>query len=349
MFEQFEFETLTARGASVILALVIGLAFGVLAQITRFCFRRAIVGDAEDRPGARGVWFMALASAILGTQAAVHFDLIGFDAHRFMTSDVPILAIAIGGLMFGVGMVLTRGCISRLTVLTGTGNTRALVVLLLFALAAHSTMKGVLAPVRTGLSNWTQNFGEIVSFAGLPGGTVGWTLGFAVLALTIALSAGARPLHLALAVLLGLLVPAGWIGTGFILFDEFDPIAMQSLSFTLPHADALFWTIASSSIPAGFGVGLVGGVIAGALASSLLRGEFRWQSFSSPQQTGRYAGGAVLMGVGGTLAGGCTVGLGLSGIPTLSIAAVLGLVFITVGALLAKLVLEPTARVSVTA
>jgi uncharacterized membrane protein YedE/YeeE len=115
------------------------------------------------------------------------------------------------------------------------------------------------------------------------------------------------------------------------LFDEFDPIALESMSFTSPAAETLFWGIASSSIPAGFGVGLLGGVFAGALVLSVLFGRFQWQSFESPRQTGRYLAGAALMGVGGVLAGGCTMGAGLSGIPTLSIAATIAIGSIAVG------------------
>ncbi|MDD9721276.1 YeeE/YedE family protein [Sulfitobacter sp. PR48] len=330
MFESFGFESLTAPQAVVYFALAIGLVFGLLAQITKFCFRRSLVG--EDSRAAAGVWFTALAVAVLGTQGAVALGWISFADHRFMVSEVPVLAIAVGGLLFGAGMVLTRGCISRLTVLTGTGNLRAAVVLLCFAVVAHMTLKGVLAPLRVALGQVTLNMGEAVSLAALPGGALLWTGLIAAAALAIGLRSGNRPLHLVLAVLIGLLVPLAWVGTGFILYDDFDPIAMESLSFTSPSAETLFWSIASTSIPAGFGVGLLGGVVAGALLASLIFGGFAWQSFETPRQTGRYLLGAVLMGIGGVLAGGCTLGAGLSGVPTLSVAAVLAIVMIGIGA-----------------
>ncbi|MCZ4254721.1 YeeE/YedE family protein [Sulfitobacter sp. G21635-S1] len=329
MFESFGFESLTAPQAVVYFALAIGLVFGLLAQITKFCFRRSLVG--EDSRAAAGVWFTALAVAVLGTQGAVALGWISFADHRFMVSEVPVLAIAVGGLLFGAGMVLTRGCISRLTVLTGTGNLRAAVVLLCFAVVAHMTLKGVLAPLRVALGQVTLNMGEAVSLAALPGGALLWAGLIAAAALAIGLRSGNRPLHLVLAVLIGLLVPLAWVGTGFILYDDFDPIAMESLSFTSPSAETLFWSIASTSIPAGFGVGLLGGVVAGALLASLIFGGFAWQSFETPRQTGRYLLGAVLMGIGGVLAGGCTLGAGLSGVPTLSVAAVLAIVMIGIG------------------
>lgn len=334
MFESFGFEELTAPQAAVYFALLIGLVFGALAQITRFCFRRAIVGD--DRRQAAGVWLTALAVAVLGTQAAVFYELISFEEHRFMAADLPVLAIVAGGLLFGIGMVLTRGCVSRLTVLTGSGNLRAALVLVVFAVIAHATLKGVLAPVRTALGNVTVP----IESATLPGNPLIWSALIAVLALAFALRSGNRAGALIGAALIGALVPLAWVGTGFILYDDFDPVALESLSFTSPAADTLFWSIASTSISANFGTGLLGGVIAGALIAALIRGQFQWQSFENARQTGRYLSGAALMGVGGVLAGGCTVGAGLSGIPTLSLAALLAIGSIAVGGWLADRVLS---------
>jgi uncharacterized membrane protein YedE/YeeE len=340
MFESLGFETLTAPQAAVWVALVLGAAFGALAQITRFCLRRAVVG--EDRKQAAGVWLAALAVAVLGTQLAVAQGLISFADHRFMASDLPVLAIVAGGLMFGIGMVLTRGCISRLTVLTGAGNLRAALVLIVFAITAHAALKGVLAPVRTALGSVTVPLDS----AALPGNPLIWTALIVAGALFFALRSGNRLTTLALAALIGALVPLAWVGTGFVLYDDFDPIAMQSLSFTSPAADSIFYTVASSAIAANFGAGLLGGVVLGALLAALLSGGFAWQSFQTPRQTGRYMAGAVLMGLGGVLAGGCTVGAGLSGIPTLSLAAILALAAIIAGGLLAQRALRPASAPS---
>ncbi|MFC3615581.1 YeeE/YedE family protein [Lutimaribacter marinistellae] len=330
MFEQFGFEETTARQASLYFALGLGLLFGALAQVTRFCFRRAVVG--EDRRQAAGVWATALIVAVLGTQAVVASGLVSFDGHRLLTPDLPWLAVIVGGLLFGVGMVLTRGCISRLAVLGGGGNLRGLFVLLVFAVTAHATLKGVLAPLRTGLGQVTVGLGDAASLAAIPGGAwVGAAL-LSIIALAFVWRSGNRPLTLVGAAAIGLLVPLGWVGTGYVLLDEFDPITMESLSFTAPTADTLFWGIASSAVEPGFGVGLVGGTILGALVAALLAGSFKWQSFESPAQTGRYVAGGVLMGMGGVLAGGCTLGAGLSGLPTLSVAALLALGSMALGA-----------------
>lgn len=331
MFETFGFETLTAPQAAIWFGLGLGLIFGALAQLTRFCLRRAIVG--EDRRQAAGIWLTALAVAVLGTQLAVAQGLISFADHRFMASDLPALAIVIGGVLFGIGMVLTRGCISRLTVLSGSGNLRALIVLIVFAIVAHAALKGILAPLRTALGSMTVPL-EITA---LPGNGIIWAIVIAGAALAFAVRSGNRVGPLILAAAIGLLVPLGWVGTGFILYDDFDPIAMESLSFTAPASEALFYTVASTAVPAGFGSALIGGALLGALASALLGGRFSWVSFGSPCETGRYMTGGVLMGFGGVLAGGCTVGAGLAGVPTLSFAAILALASIAAGGVLANL------------
>ena len=324
MFEELGFEELTPITASVVLGLVLGCAYGALAQRSALCLRRGLVGRWSDCLPALGAWAMALACAIAGTRLAVATDLISFEAHRFLASDVPVASALLGGALFGAGMVLTGGCVSRLTVLLGTGNLRALFVLLVFAVTAHAVMKGALAPVREALGAATIHGGEATALTVLPGGEV-WPLVLAAAAATLAFFSGARISHLAMAGAIGLLVPLGWIGTGFLLLDDFDPIPVQSMGFTGPMADTLFWAVAATSIPAGFGTGLAAGVLIGSLVAALAAGEFRWQSLEGPRQTGRYLAGAVMMGVGGVLAGGCTVGAGLSGVSTASFAALLAL------------------------
>ena len=331
MFEQLGFENLNPIQASLILALILGALFGTIAQHLKFCFRSAVVGAGNGGQTARGLWLVALGTAVLATQLATMTGYIAFDDHRLMDKDLPILAIFIGGVMFGMGMVLTRGCISRLTVLTGSGNLRALTVLIVFAMLAHATLKGILAPIRTWLGSVTLPMNGGTSLADLPGGAAVWAVLLALICFAFAARSGVSWSKAIWAGFLGLLVPAGWLGTGFILQDEFDPIVMQSLSFTAPAADLLFWTLASSAIPARFGVGLIIGVVIGAAASALGKKEFNWQSFETPKQTGRYFLGATLMGVGGVLAGGCTVGAGLAGIASLSIAAIIALGSIALG------------------
>lgn len=330
LLESFEFGVDT-RSLHLVLGLLLGLVFGAAAQVSRFCLRRAVVADASERAAAGAVWLTALLTAFLAVTGLAGIGFIDLSGHRFMSNDVPAAAIVIGGLAFGAGMVLTRGCVSRLTVLSATGNLRALMVLVALAIAAHATMKGVLAPLRISLSAWSVDmpFGSVVSTG------FGTTLLGALLTLATArLIWKARPgaIQLACGVLIGLVAMAGWAGTSVLLFDEFEPLPLQTASFTAPWADSLFWTIAATSIPAGFSVGFIAGVLGGSFLSAAARKELTLVSFESPEQTLRYFAGGAMMGVGGVLAGGCTVGAGLSGVATGSVAAILALGSIIAGA-----------------
>ena len=142
MFESLGFEALTPLGASVLLGLALGGVYGALAQRSAFCLRRSLVGPWHECLPALGVWVMGLATAIAGTRLAVAAGLISFDAHRFLAPDLPVASALVGGALFGAGMVLAGGCVSRLTVLAGTGNLRALLVLLVFAVTAQRDHEG---------------------------------------------------------------------------------------------------------------------------------------------------------------------------------------------------------------
>ena len=172
---------LEARTLQVIAGLILGLLFGAAAQASRFCLRRTVAGDAGERGSAGAVWVTAFAAALIGFALAQSFGLVAVEDHRFQSTSLPLAAIVLGGLAFGIGMVLTRGCVSRLTVLSATGNLRAVFVLLAFAVAAHATLKGVFAPVRTSIGAYTVD-APVGGLADLPFGIATLTAAAVVLA-----------------------------------------------------------------------------------------------------------------------------------------------------------------------
>lgn len=344
MYEQLGIEWLSPLAASAAFGIVLGIVFGAAAFATKFCIRRALISDTKsERSSALAIWVTALGVALVGTQLSVLAGWIDFSEHRLHLTSVPYALIAIGGLLFGAGMVLTRGCASRLTVLSGGGNLRALFVIVIFAMTAHSTLKGILSPFRTALA-------EFVFETDLNVWLINSPIAIAIVVLltvagvvSVIIRNNASHTQLLGGAVIGLLIPLGWVGTGLILQDDFDPIVFQSLSFTSPSADWLFWSIASTSTGAGFGVGLLFGVVTGSAITAVTTSKFQWTSFTSPAETGRYSLGAVLMGIGGVFAGGCTVGAGLSGIASLSLTALLALGFIVLGAKLTHVTLQSSA------
>lgn len=329
MFADLNLGDMTPFFAAFIAASVIGLAFGWSAQRSRFCLRQAIVG--ENRLSAAATWATALIIALLGTQWVIAQDVVAFADHLLYAENLPVLAIVVGGALFGIGMVLTRGCASRLTVLAAGGNLRAVYVVILFAIIAHATLKGVFAPWRQAITSYTVEAG-----GALPQIAAYGVAALALAVIVAALRAGqARLSHLAYAAVIGLLVPTTWYVTGYVLYDDFDVIPLQQLSMTLPATDTLFYLIASSSVQLGFSVGFIGGLVVGAGLASFAYGEVKFQSFESAAQWRSYTLGAAFMGFGAVIAGGCTLGAALSGIPALSVTGVLAFVSIIAGAKLA--------------
>ena len=72
----------------------------------------------------------------------------------------------------------------------------------------------------------------------------------------------------------------GWYLTAAIAARSFDPVAVQSVTFTGPSTDTLMVLIARPDLPLTFGIGLVPGVFAGSLLATLLAGEFEIQTFN---------------------------------------------------------------------
>ena len=340
MFEELGLEGWTPLAASVVFGLLIGVAFGVLAQRSRFCLRRGLVGPEAEGRSALGTWLMALAVSVAGTTAAIEYGLVDFSGHRLCSESLPLAAIVIGGMMFRGGMVLARGCTSRLMILASTGNMCAMTTILIFDVAAHATLKGVLAPARTWLGGFAIDLGQPATLSALFGSAIVPALLIVAVLVFVVVRSGASWMQLAMGALIGSLIPISWVGTGYVLHDEFDPIALQGLAFSLQAAEALFWTVARTAIEPGFGVGFIGGVLVGSLLTSVAFSEFKMAGFDRETPTGNYIVGGLLMGVGGVLAGGCTIGAGLSGVGMLSLAAVLALAAMIAGALLTSVVMQ---------
>jgi len=325
---------------------LIGLLFGFSAQRSKFCARAAVIEGYEGEWSDRfSVWMLAFAVAILATQALVLSDLLKPLGSRHLGSPGSISGAVVGGLMFGVGMIMTRGCASRLLILSANGNLRALLSGLVFAVTVQATISGLLAPLRQWINAlWTVEGGP---HRNLLSGTPAWA-GLLVGALigAIALwrfhqSKEHRAAWSFGGILVGLTIAIGWGFTQLVAGASFEPIAIQSLSFSSPSAEWLMRTLATETAPKfGFDAGLLPGVFAGSLIASLMFGEFKFEGFQTENKLGHYLTGAVLMGFGAVSAGGCTVGAGMTGGVIFSNTAWLTLISIILGAALSYKLLK---------
>jgi uncharacterized membrane protein YedE/YeeE len=341
---------------------ILGLVLGAAGQASRFCVRGAIADWFVL--GSRGrmlAWVLAVAVAAIGSQLLIAAGL--FDPTRSIAwSDrLAWLSYLVGGLMFGYGMVLAGGCPQRSLVKLGAGNLRALVTLLVAAVAAQMTLRGVLAVPRVEwLDAWSlqldrpQDIGNLLSL-GLPGSA---EVLRALVLVGLCVAAGAwvwrwrkqlSPLQAGGAVAIGLLVPASWWLTGHVGHLPEHPETLEAawlgtqsrrpeaLSFTAPIAHALdlltLWSDAGTK--ASFGVLLAAGVIVGSHVSARLRGELRLESFGSVAELRKNLVGSLLMGAGGVAAVGCSVGQGITGLAMLSAGSLLAVAGILAGTVLA--------------
>jgi len=132
-------------------------------------------------------------------------------------------------------------------------------------------------------------------------------------------------------VVIGLVIPAGWYITGVIGFDDFDPVRTESFTFTGPSAEGLMYLLTFTGSTINFGIAAIFGVILGSFAYVILTGKFRLESFTSQTDMLRHMLGAALMGFGGVLALGCTIGQGITGMSTLALGSLMALASIIFG------------------
>ncbi len=329
--------------------LITGIIFGVAAQRSRFCLRAATVEFARGRLGQSvAVWLLTFSTALVWVQGARALGLFDPNEARMMSVAGSWSGAIIGGLIFGVGMVLARGCSGRLLVLAATGNLRSVVSGLIFAVVAQMSLHGILAPLRNRLAAlWTTPGGRNIDLAAslhLPDATgLVLGLGFAALALWVARRNHMTPGRLVFASGVGFAVAVGWVTTYALTQVSFEPVSIMSVSFTGPSANTLMFFLEQNAI-LNFDIGLVPGVVIGAFAMSVYRREFRFQGFDSEANMRRAMTGAALMGFGGMLAGGCAIGNGVTGTSIMAGTAWLAIFFMWVGAALTDLVVDQSRR-----
>ncbi len=323
----------------LISGIVIGLLFGYAAYSSKFCLRAATVEVAEGRLGPKlAIWLVAFFAALSSVQIAIAFDVLNVSDARQIAATGSISGAIIGGLLFGIGMVLARGCASRLLVLSASGNLRAIITGLVLTLFAQASLRGVLSPARESLASiWTIEGGTARQLLSIDLTSNPWlSLAFLAMPITAFIFGtmrGSRTSDLIFAAFVGISIYFGWQVTHHIAQSSFEIVAVQSVTFTGPSTDTLMGLVNERTSPASFGLGLVPGVFIGALLAALQKGEARIQRFEPDVPMERYLIGGSFMGFGSMLAGGCAVGAGMSGGSILALTAWIAVFCMWIGAM----------------
>ena len=341
-----------------------GLAviFGAIAQRTHFCAMGAVADIVNIGDWTRmRMWLLAMAVAMIGFNSMVALGWVEARNSLYAAPRLVWLSHTVGGLMFGFGMVLASGCGSKTLVRIGGGNLKSVLVFLTMGIAAYATLRGITAVARVATVDTVavvlptgQDLPSMLAQAtAVPKATLALTLGGfiggALLLVGLARREG-RSLDALLGGLgIGAVIVGVWWVSGRLGHLNEHPVTleevflatntqrMESLTFVAPMAYTVDWLILFSDKSKVLTVGIVTtlGVVIGSAVVALLNRSFRWEGFGGTEDTANHIVGAVLMGVGGVTAMGCTSGQGLSGVSTLALGSFIALAGIIAGAVLA--------------
>ena len=337
---------------------ITAVVMGAVANKTNFCTMGAVSDwvNMGDTGRLRG-WFLAIAVATLGVALLEATGKAIVDTSTFPPYRTPNLAwlrYVLGGFMFGVGMTLASGCGNKTLVRIGGGNLKSLVVLAIASAFAYAmlwtnfydTVFGSVVSATTinlaAAGKATQSLGELT---GLGNTTFGVALGLVL----VGYAFSSRDFrgnsdHILGGVVIGLAVIVGWYVTGssmgtawkeFADFADVNPLRVETQSFTFmsPMGDLARYLMnpADTSL-INFGIVALVGVVVGSFLYAVITRNFRVEWFASGGDFANHASGAVLMGIGGVLSMGCTIGQGVTGVSTLALGSVLTLIAIIAGA-----------------
>ena len=346
-----------------------GIAFvmGAVATKTNFCTMGAVsdlvnMGDT----GRFRAWLFALTVAMIGVVALEASAVLSVDSTLppYRNGNFTWIRYIVGGIMFGIGMTLASGCGNKTLLRIGGGNAKSLVVLLVVAVCAYYMMNPFHSDTDATLYStlfhgWVtaapidfsvgQDLGGVV--AGLTGAenvgmvrtVVGGIVALALLFFIFKSSDFRGNFdHMLGGAVVGLCVLAAWYVTGGPMGEEWkeaadfmdEPplgVATQSFTFINPMGESLRVALTPTMQYVTFGVAALAGVVVGAFFWSLVSRSLRFEWFNSVGDFVNHFIGAVLMGIGGVLSMGCTIGQGITGSSTLALGSLLTFASIVFG------------------
>ncbi len=348
----------------------LAVVFGVIANKTNFCTMGAVSDwiNMGDMNRLRA-WVLAIAVAVLGIGLLEYFGMVDMNLTitndtsnpPYRTTTLVWLRNITGGILFGIGMTLASGCGNKTLIRLGEGNMKSVIVLSVMAMAAslmlftnfdYIVFLQWMMPLSIDFTDYGvsgQDLGSvIVGFTGLEAEPIYWLLpalavGLAMLFWVMkAADFRANGELLAAGLIIGLLVVIAWYitagSTGQTLLEELEflderPYAAgaQSFNFISPSAHVAQYIYQGfSPTYLSLGVVVLAGVIFGSFLYTLMFRKLRIEWFASWSDFVTHIIGAILMGIGGILGMGCTIGQGITGISTLALGS-----FITVIAIIA--------------
>lgn len=296
--------------------LILGIFFGFVLQRGRFCvtnaFRQVWV--------ARNTTWLTAFLLVIAIQAVGVTVMTTTGLIHLSWKPLPWLAVIVGGLVFGVSIVLAGGCATGTWYRSGEGLVGSWIALIFYAVGAAAMKHGILVPVNEAVRSVTAPITTIPALGVSP-----W-VPTVILAIVVAflvwreLRAPSRAVATLPPERSGV---AHWVLEArwhpFITAALISVIAIAAyplseatgrhagLGITTPTGNLLAWMITGDSTLVDWGVLLVVGILVGSFVAAKASGEFRVRVPDAAQVVRSIAGG-LGMGIGASWAGGCTIG-----------------------------------------
>lgn len=320
----------------------LGIALGFTMQRGRFC----VTGAFRDLFIARNTrWFTAFL-LVIAVQSVGVFALDALGVITLASKDFPWLATIIGAFIFGFAIVLAGGCATGTIFRAGEGLVGSWFALIFYALFASITKTGALAPASDALRSVTTEASTIHGVLGISPWFLVIALGTGVgLLVRYHLLEGAKLPRLAT-------LPSRKTGLAHLFFEKpwgafssalvIAVIAIAAwplswatgrksgLGITTPFSNLTSYLVGGDVEVIDWGVYLVIGILVGATIAAKGSGEFRVRMPDAVTTVRAIIGGS-LMGIGATLAGGCTIGNAMVNSATFGLVGWVSLIFMILG------------------
>ena len=348
---------------------ILGFILGFVVSKTNFCTMGAVsdwvnIGDLSRFKS----WMLASAIAIVGVTVFEFMSYIDLNDSRIPYRNSIFLwpRYILGGVMFGVGMTYASGCGNKVLIRVGGGNLKSIVVLLVAGLMAyimtrtdfygiifHSWMNPI-SPDLAILGIDDQSLPTIISFIISSSNTayykliIGLLTGLTILYYIFRSGTFVKNMDNVIGgFIVGSVVVLAWYLTGSSLGEDWietnnfldsplPGVGVQSFTFINPMGESIIYLSQSANMYyLTFGVTALLSVIMGSFIYSIISKNFRIEWFQSKEDFKRHIIGAILIGIGGVLSLGCTIGQGVSGVSTLALGSFITLISIVIGASIA--------------
>jgi len=315
-------------------ALLMGIIFGVVAQKTQFCFSGSIkdyILMSSTKRAASVI--MAMITAIVSTYILTLFYDIDLSETVWLSDELNYFTIILGGCLFGSGMMIADGCSSRHLIKFAQGDNKSLVTLIFIAIFAYANTKGIFNTAIYTLSS-NQTLIELSSYLVNTRLNIYVIVSILVIVLLLLTRSVKRIFTLYDGVIIGLLIALGWYLTGVYgaetLELETRYVPFTSMTFIGPISRTLELFTHYKTTYLDFGISVILGLLLGAFIMSKFNKKYSFGCVSNMKihKLRNSMLGGALMGIGGIMSIGCTVGQGLTGFSTLAVASLIAILSI---------------------